>query len=177
MSCPFCKKNFNNIKERIFFDAEGWVAFLDSNPILSGHTILARKLICDPVLDSITVKNLAGFDQILPKVVETLKEAYKVNDVLVTSLRGTIKHMHFHLIPLTVSAQRTWRKETLWEKGHLHELLGYYEKKSYIENRQERVENSWTEGDQRIEHTKKLMPEVVKLRRVIARTSAMSAKP
>src|SRR5207247_172267 len=130
---------------------------------LPGHTILAREA-AGACPDSLTADSLARLQDVLPSVASALKEVYGGYDVLVTSLRGTVKHVHFHLVPLVVSTERQWRSQTLWEKGHLHEFLGHYERESSIRNQRERIERGWTEEQQRAEHSKQLQSEVVKLR-------------
>lgn len=39
--CPFCDRN--KIKDRIFYEKNGWIAFLDSRPYVKGHTILSAE--------------------------------------------------------------------------------------------------------------------------------------
>jgi diadenosine tetraphosphate (Ap4A) HIT family hydrolase len=168
MSCPFCD---DDLAERIFFKRDGWFAFLDANPLLLGHTILAREAGgCCP--NSLTSTALTGVHNVLPVVASALKESYSAYDVLVTSLRGTVKHMHFHLVPLVVDKERAWRSETLWEEGHLHEYLGHHERERSIRDQRERIDRGWTEARQRDEHCKELVSEVARLKRAIAAVTA-----
>jgi diadenosine tetraphosphate (Ap4A) HIT family hydrolase len=163
MECPFCQ---NQMVERIFFHAEGWFAFLDANGMLRGHTVLAREA-SGTCPEELTPEHLAGLHRALPVVASALKEAYEAYDVLATSLRGTVKHLHFHLLPLTVAAEREWRAETRWEKGHLHEFLGHHEREGFLRNQQERIRQGWDEKRQFAEHAKRLQSEVARLRSMI----------
>jgi diadenosine tetraphosphate (Ap4A) HIT family hydrolase len=164
MDCPFCQKH---MLERIFLQRDGWFAFLDANGMLPGHTILAREPPPGSCPQELTTENLAGVDRALPHVVAALKQAYEAYDVLVSSLRGTVKHVHFHLIPLTHAAERQWRTETPWEKGHLHEFLGHQEREGSLRNQLERIQEGWDEKRQMVEHTKRLQSEVASLRRIV----------
>ena len=163
MECPFCQ---NQMVERIFFHAEGWFAFLDANGMLPGHAILARES-SGSCPEELTAEHLAGFDRALPVVVDALKQAYEGYDVLATFLRGTVKHLHFHLLPLTAAAEREWRTETGWKKGHLHGFLAHHERQAFFRNQRERTQHGWDEKRQFAEHAKLLQSEVVRLRSII----------
>jgi hypothetical protein len=84
--------------------------------------------------------------------------------VLITSLRGLVAHMHVHLLPLSVEAERSWRVQSGWENGHLHQFLGDQDRASSIRNLQERIDRRWTEDEQRAAHTALLIDRVGKLR-------------
>jgi diadenosine tetraphosphate (Ap4A) HIT family hydrolase len=163
MGCPFCS---DNLVERILFRGGGWFAFLDANPLLPGHAVLAREA-DGSCPESLTATTLAGFHEVLPVVVGALKDSYGAYNVLVTSLRGTVKHLHFHLVPLVIGTEREWRSQSLWEKGHLHEFLGHHERESFIRNQRERIERGWTEPQQRTEHSNQLRSEVARLRSAV----------
>lgn len=160
MPCPFCD---HDLSQRTFFRGEGWVSFFDANPILPGHTILAREPSesCPNSLDSNT---LAAIHVVLPRISEALKLAYGASNVLVTSLRGAVKHVHFHLVPVTPEIEQRWRDCSGWKSGHLHEFLGHHETVASVRNLVEREQRGWSEEQQRFEHTKSLEREVARVK-------------
>lgn len=145
VGCPFCEKD---LSKSIFFSGEGWFAFLDSNPILNGHTILARDR-SGSCPDSMTEETLRGIDMVLAKVAEALKAAYSAKHILVGSLRGSVRHMHFHLIPVSDAEEKRWRAASNWEKGHLFQFLGDQEREAFLRHQKERIEMGWSESEQR----------------------------
>lgn len=167
MTCPFCE---DDLSQRTFFRGDGWFAFFDANPMLRGHTILAREPLgsCPRSFDSNT---LAAIDRVLPRIIDALKTAYDAPNVLITSLRGSVKHVHFHLVPVPSDIEQRWRKSAGWESGHLHEFLGYHERLASLRNLLERRKHDWSEERQRVEHTKSLERDVVRLKEILQETT------
>ena len=167
--CPFCNKN--NIKNRIFYEKNNWIAFLDTSIYAKGHTILSAKKIGDvcpnELMENLNREQLATLGIALYKVSQVLKQVYNVNNVLFSSLRGTVRHFHFHLIPLHREDEKRWRKEKLYENGHLFEFLGDVEKQKMEELIKERIERGWDKDKQREERVKLLEKEVLKLKEKI----------
>src|SRR5947207_2614006 len=97
MACPFCK--LSNVAERVFYDDAQWMAFLAAPFYTPGHTILAAKHQSSKCPKAMDLRTLGHVGVALPPVIEALKTAYRIPDVLVSSLRGLVGHVHFHLIP------------------------------------------------------------------------------
>jgi diadenosine tetraphosphate (Ap4A) HIT family hydrolase len=110
---------------------------------------------------------LDGVHFAIPRIADVLKEEFDAYDVLVTSLRGNVKHVHFHVVPLTHATENEWRRKAHWVKGHLHEFLGYHERESFIRYQCEREKQGWTEEEQRVEHSKNLQLQAMRLRAII----------
>jgi diadenosine tetraphosphate (Ap4A) HIT family hydrolase len=161
MSCALC--NASALSDRVFFRRHGWFALLETNPLVPGHTILVRET-AGACPDALTVDSLANVHLVAPEIAAVLKEVYAATNVLVTSLRGLVAHMHVHLLPLTAEAERSWRAESGWATGHLHQFLGDQDRASSIRNLQERIEQGWSEVDQRSAHTQQLSDSVGHLR-------------
>ncbi|MBN1615442.1 MAG: hypothetical protein JW950_13330 [Deltaproteobacteria bacterium] len=109
---------------------------------------------------------LRGVGTALTEVARALKKHFNPKDILFSSLRGDIKHFHFHVIPLWLELEREWRRQTLYEKGHLHEFLGYLEKSAYVTNMMERIDHGWDLDEQRSHITRRLSSDVKSLRRI-----------
>jgi diadenosine tetraphosphate (Ap4A) HIT family hydrolase len=132
MECSFCKKD-KDLSDRIFYENKenGWFAFISADPLTKGHSILAaprRGEICPKFFD---FQMLRGLDIALCEAVRSICEFYQkeIKDILLASLRGDIKHFHFHLLPLWPEEEGNWREVTGYSKAHLMEFLGSLEKK------------------------------------------------
>jgi diadenosine tetraphosphate (Ap4A) HIT family hydrolase len=161
MSCPLC--NASALADRVFFRGHGWFAMLDANPLVAGHTILVRET-PGSCPDALTAGSLEHVQIVAPRIAEALKDEYSAINVLITSLRGLVAHMHVHLLPLRAEDERTWRAESGWNSGHLHQFLGDQDRASSIRNLQERIDQGWSEDEQRVAHTRLLSDRVGKLR-------------
>jgi len=165
MSCPFC--NLSTISERIFYEDKRWVAFLATPPYTNGHTILAVKADHNGCPTGIGIEVIKDLDIALSKVCEALKKKYEVKDVLAASLRGSVKHTHWHLIPLCEHDENNWRNLVGFEKGHLFEYLGYLEKQGVERARKEREAQDWNDENQRKHHTELFKADVVLLKNLL----------
>ena len=161
MSCPLC--DASRLADRIFFQGHGWFAMLDATPLVPGHTILVRDT-PGSCPDALTARSLENIDVVAPRIADALKNEYATTNVLITSLRGLVAHMHVHLLPLNDGTERAWRAHSGWEKGHLHQFLGDQDLATSIQNLQERIDQDWTEDEQRAAHTLLLSDRVRKLR-------------
>ncbi len=133
MDCPFCKRE--KLEDRVFYEDDNWIAFLAAPYHTNGHCILAAKPIkrdrypvC-PIVDVVGWRILEHIDAALVSVTDSLMKHYHPKDILFSSVRGDINHFHCHLIPLWDNEEKIWRKEHLYERGHLLEYLGYLEKR------------------------------------------------
>lgn len=168
--CPFCDKN--KIKDRIFYEKGGWIAFLDARPYVKGHTVLSAKRTgynCpEDLVKDITTDQLESLGKSLQKIFRVLKKVYAVENIAISSLRGNIKHFHFHLIPIHTEEEKKWRLKKQYKKGHLFEFLGDLEKIGVEQSSKQRIEKGWNENDQHQIITQKLQPEIKKLRKEIS---------
>jgi diadenosine tetraphosphate (Ap4A) HIT family hydrolase len=72
VGCTFCEQDLSKAR---FFEGHGWFAFLDSNPMVKGHTIVAR-VRAGSCPDLLNEGNLEGSQIIVPKIADALKEAF-----------------------------------------------------------------------------------------------------
>ncbi len=135
MSCPFC--DTKDLSKRIFYCQENdddkkhykYFAFLDSLPHTRGHAILAVLSSSKRCPRQLNITTLSRLGNALSDVIKVLKAHYVPKDILIASLRGDVKHVHIHLIPLYKNEENEWRKVTGYKNGHLMEFIGTLEKR------------------------------------------------
>ena len=116
---------------------------------------------------------LGGLSTALVNTIEIIKKryqkCYQLKDLLLSSLRGSEPHFHFHLVPLWEHEEKDWRDKhqcrEQYKDGHLMEFLGFLEKTASKKVETER-EKGWSEELQRKIIIIFLGPEVEKLRTI-----------
>src|SRR5262245_51288005 len=83
MACFLCA---TDLGDRVFFRRSGWFALLDANPILPGHSIVARERFSESCPTELNSTNMLNVDRVLPVVVDALKSLYTAENVLLSSL-------------------------------------------------------------------------------------------
>jgi histidine triad (HIT) family protein len=78
---------------------ENYFAFLDINPLKTGHTLVVPKQETDYIFD-LDDKKLAGMILFSKKVAAGIKSAYPCNRVGVAILGLEVPHAHIHLVPM-----------------------------------------------------------------------------
>lgn len=151
MECPFC--DAEKLKPRVFHEDANWLAFLAAPAHTRGHTILAaavRDVRCPQRPDKET---LSGVSTALAEVIKALMQHFGPEDVLFASLRGSLRHIHLHLVPLWAEEETAWRRwrggDAFYERGHLMEYMGFLEERGDRRAIAERLEKGWSEDDQR----------------------------
>lgn len=76
-----------------------YLAFLDINPLASGHTLVIPKKEVDYLFD-LDEKNYLGLQAFARKVALALKKAIPCKKVGVAVLGLEVPHAHIHLVPL-----------------------------------------------------------------------------
>ena len=122
--CPFCARG-DEMRRRIFYESEGWFAFLASPPNLPGHTIVAAASDGTCPRD-LTAATLRGVDGAVGQVAAILRAGYAPQHVLFASLRVQDPHFHLHMFPVTAAQENAWRaaKGAGYESGRFFEFLG-----------------------------------------------------
>jgi diadenosine tetraphosphate (Ap4A) HIT family hydrolase len=168
MGCPFCNRP-SNLLDRVFYENNdaGWFAFLNAPPHTSGHAILAALNRDGQCPQGFTPEILKGVDTALSEVAQAIIECNvpHIKNVLLASLRGDIKHFHFHLLPLWPKEEKRWREVTGYRDSHLMEFIGSLEKRHDF-LLLERASKGKKEEEQRLESTRELLGEIQALRRV-----------
>lgn len=78
---------------------EKYFAFLDINPVKTGHTLVVPKQEVDYIYD-LDDESLAGLNVFAKKVASAVKSACPCNRVGVTVIGLEVPHAHIHLIPI-----------------------------------------------------------------------------
>ena len=111
--CVFCKIVNNEIKAYKISESENFMAFLDSNPLVKGHTLLVTKEHRKDIYDL----NEAEQEELGKEINKLIKKLSKKfgNSILVYSSNGSfasqsVRHFHVHLIPRK-------EKDRLWNDG------------------------------------------------------------
>ena len=77
-----------------------YLAFLDINPLVKGHTLVIPKHEVDYIFD-LSDEELAGLQLFAKKVAIALKAAFPCQRIGMAVLGMEVPHTHIHLIPLT----------------------------------------------------------------------------
>lgn len=78
---------------------ENYFAFLDINPLKSGHTLVVPKKEVDYIFD-LSNDQLAGIVLFSKKVAAAIKRAFPCNRIGVAILGLEVPHAHIHLVPM-----------------------------------------------------------------------------
>lgn len=91
---------------------ENFYAFLDINPLMKGHTLVAPKQEVDYLfdLDDETLQNMTLFAK---RVAEKIKCKIECKKVAMVVLGLEVPHAHIHLIPMNTESDVNFRKEKL----------------------------------------------------------------
>jgi histidine triad (HIT) family protein len=101
--CIFCKIINNEIPSHKIYEDDLVLAFLDSNPVSSGHTLILPKKHAENIFD-IEEKYLERIALVAKKVAQKMKEALGTDGVNLYHASGvhaeqTVFHFHLHVIP------------------------------------------------------------------------------
>ena len=99
MSSIFTKIINREIPANIICEDEDFIAFLDINPLVEGHTLVIPKKEVDYLfdLDDNTLSKLSLFSK---KVAKAVKEAIPCKRIGVAVIGLEVPHTHVHLVPL-----------------------------------------------------------------------------
>ena len=168
MGCPFCDLQSEAMKKRVFYRDKNWFAILAAPFHTQGHTILAAVPTGTGCPQEPSLQVLEGLSAALVKTIEALKTVYHPKDVLLTSLRGSEGHFHFHLMPLRKDEEEKWRNSHAdherYSKGHLMEFLGYLEQRGDRQAEAEREYRRWSKDQQRTNMIASQEDDIEKLR-------------
>jgi len=78
---------------------ERYFAFLDINPLKTGHTLVVPKEETDYLFD-LNDNDLAGMMVFSKKVAAAIRSAYPCNRIGVAVLGLEVPHAHIHLVPM-----------------------------------------------------------------------------
>ena len=91
---------------------ENYFAFLDINPLKTGHTLVVPKKETDYIFDLEDV-SLSGMILFSKKIASAIKKAYPCNRIAVVILGLEVPHAHIHLIPMDAMDDVNFRNKKL----------------------------------------------------------------
>jgi histidine triad (HIT) family protein len=96
----------------IVLEDTNYIAFLDINPLVLGHTLVVPKQEVDFIfdLDDIT---LAGLHVFAKKVAHALKKAVPSKRIGVAVIGLEVPHTHIHLVPMNSMGDLNFTREKL----------------------------------------------------------------
>lgn len=89
---------------------ENYLAFLDINPVVPGHTLVIPKRETDYIFD-IPDNELAGLVLFAKRVAASIKNNLDCKRVAVVVLGMEVPHAHIHLIPINSEADVDFRRK------------------------------------------------------------------
>lgn len=115
--CPFCrctKENEgkkDNIHNRTFYDDSKWFAFLAAPYYTKGNCIVAPRnhgQECPDSIRRLDDDQLETMGPVLLEISEAIESVYciEINKITYASLRGKVKHFHFHLTPVNSEEEK-----------------------------------------------------------------------
>ena len=99
MASLFTKIINREIPGHIVAEDERYIAFLDINPLVVGHTLVVPKKEIDYIFD-IDDDTLAGLQLFSKKVAHALKKAIPCTRIGVAVIGLEVTHTHVHLVPM-----------------------------------------------------------------------------
>ena len=129
-NCTFCARK--NYEKRLFWEHEHeyWCAFLSSEPITQGHTILLMTSHCNGLLEAVDNSTAMNeFPRTLKFITKVLHNVYQ-SPIMMASMNLGLAHFHIHLYPADMEEIKQWWKDHGIKKGHMLRFLA--EKESVI---------------------------------------------
>lgn len=99
MPSLFTKIINREIPGHIVAEDDRYIAFLDINPLVMGHTLVVPKKEVDYIFD-LDDDTLAGLNLFCKKVAHGIRKAFPCNRVGVAVIGLEVPHTHVHLVPL-----------------------------------------------------------------------------
>ncbi|MBE6149933.1 MAG: HIT domain-containing protein [Firmicutes bacterium] len=101
MDCIFCKIVNGEINSYKIYDDELVIAFLDINPMTTGHTLIVPKK-HNKDIEDIDEKTLIHIMNIAKKIKSKMEEKLNIDGITLIQNNGDVqdvKHFHLHLKP------------------------------------------------------------------------------
>jgi histidine triad (HIT) family protein len=102
MSSIFTKIINRQIPANIVFEDDQFIAFLDINPLVVGHTLVVPKKEVDYIFD-LDDNTLSSMNVFAKKVAVAIKKVIPCKRIGVAVIGLEVPHTHVHLVPMTVT--------------------------------------------------------------------------
>jgi histidine triad (HIT) family protein len=112
MSTIFTKIISGEIPSHKIAEDDRFLAFLDINPLVKGHTLVIPKIENDFIFD-LDDNTLAGLIIFAKKIAKALDKAIVCKRVGVLVIGTEVRHTHIHLIPFNDESEMNIKKQKL----------------------------------------------------------------
>jgi histidine triad (HIT) family protein len=99
MASLFTKIINREIPGHIVAEDDRYIAFLDINPLVMGHTLVVPKKEVDYIFD-LDDDTLAGLHLFCKKVAGAIKKSFPCNRIGIAVIGLEVPHTHVHLVPM-----------------------------------------------------------------------------
>jgi histidine triad (HIT) family protein len=124
MPSIFTKIINREIPGYIVHEDERYIAFLDINPLVLGHTLVVPKQEVDFIFD-LDDALLAGLTVFAKKVAIAVRKSVPCKRIGVAVIGLEVPHTHIHLVPMTVTDDLNFTRPKLSpSKEQLEEVAG-----------------------------------------------------
>jgi histidine triad (HIT) family protein len=96
----------------IVAEDERYIAFLDINPLVVGHTLVVPKKEVDFIFD-LDDETLAGLNVFAKKVAHAIRKAVPCKRVGVAVIGLEVPHTHIHLVPMNSMGDLNFTRDKL----------------------------------------------------------------
>ncbi|HET9486914.1 MAG TPA: HIT family protein [Chryseosolibacter sp.] len=112
MASLFTKIINREIPAHIVAEDDRYIAFLDINPLVMGHTLVVPKAEVDYIFD-LDDDLLAGLHVFCKKVAAGIKRSFPCNRVGVAVIGLEVPHTHVHLVPMNSMGDINFSRQKL----------------------------------------------------------------
>lgn len=112
MASLFTKIINREIPGHIVAEDDRYIAFLDINPLVMGHTLAIPKKEVDYIFD-LDDDTLAGLQLFCKKVAKGIRQSFPCNRVGVAVIGLEVPHTHVHLIPMNTMDDLNFTRKKL----------------------------------------------------------------
>ncbi len=112
MASIFTRIINREIPAYIVAEDDRFIAFLDINPLVLGHTLVVPKVEIDYIFD-LDDSTLAGLTLFAKKVSFALKKAIPCTRIGVSVIGLEVPHTHIHLVPMTTTGDLNFTRPKL----------------------------------------------------------------
>lgn len=112
MPSIFSKIISREIPGHIVAEDDHYIAFLDINPLVLGHTLVVPKQEVDFIFD-LDDDALAGLHVFAKKVAHAIKKAVPCRRIGVAVIGLEVPHAHVHLVPMTTMGDLNFTRTKL----------------------------------------------------------------
>jgi histidine triad (HIT) family protein len=112
MSSIFTRIINREIPGYIVAEDERYIAFLDINPLVLGHTLVVPKKEIDFIFD-LDDDTLAGLNVFAKKVAHAIKKAVPCKRIGVAVIGLEVPHTHVHLVPMNTMGDLNFTRAKL----------------------------------------------------------------